>query len=157
MGLSDEKGAGLFTDTDTGREEQIVRIKKGEQFFECLELPIYAQTYDKNGMVFSDGFRLHNLLPDQAEEFPEISWSRDAKLVIPSSLALQMIRVYDSQGNEVMAFGKENIQTEIDKLPEGNWYAAVETDRKGRYIKELDQWEHFGSQFVFCLVKEETV
>jgi len=42
-----------------------------------------------------------------------------------------------------------------DKLPAGVWYVAAETDRKGRYIEELEQWEHFGSQFVFCMIKEE--
>ena len=44
---------------------------------------------------------------------------------------------------------------ELDKLPAGVWYVAAETDRKGRYIEELEQWEHFGSQFVFCMIKEE--
>ena len=43
----------------------------------------------------------------------------------------------------------------LDKLPAGVWYVAAETDRKGRYIEELEQWEHFGSQFVFCMIKEE--
>lgn len=44
---------------------------------------------------------------------------------------------------------------ELDKLPAGVWYVAAETDPKGRYIEELEQWEHFGSQFVFCMIKEE--
>ena len=67
LGLRDEKEAELFSGPDTRREEQTVCIRQGEQLAELSELPVYGQTYDGNGMIFSDGPRLHNLLPDQAE------------------------------------------------------------------------------------------
>lgn len=142
--------AGKIDEVEESVKSLITVVAGNDQIQPYIHL-LNSTEWTKKGWLSTDYEQFVHVLPDVAEELPELIYAKDIDLICSGELSYVYLSVYNE------AYEKINLHNEtwnmLHDLPEGTYYVGVVVRQEGEYVKKGNANETKTFECAFKLIK----
>ena len=145
-----------LTDISVRNTDQEVAVIGGGIGIDLYELMTFSTVYQNGSWLSAQGAGASIELPNIADKIMSVTWDPDFQIYISKEVELYYIDIFDAKFEKLARyFGSlEDQEAFFTTTESGVYYVAVAVNKNGKYIPKEEEYERYGSEFVFGLVKE---
>lgn len=149
--------AGKIDEVEESVKSLITVVAGNDQIQPYIHL-LNSTEWTKKGWLSTDYEQFVHVLPDVAEELPELIYAKDIDLICSGELSYVYLSVYNEAYEQInFRYEKLNFHKEtwnvLQYLPKGTYYVGVVVRQEGEYVKKGNANETKTFECAFKLIK----